>query len=110
MIKSTMKKIKTKIQQESSMTKQGKTDLLKLVSKLESEISKVSKADAEHAQSIAGFIERSTHEATRQKKNPELLNLSLAGLKESAKGFEASHPKLVADISNFCTALANVGI
>ena len=110
MIKSTMKKIKTKIQQESSMTKQGKTDLLKLVSKLESEITKLSKTDSEHAESIHGFIERSAHEATRQKRNPELLKLSLAGLKESAKGFEASHPVLVANMNRISTILENMGI
>ena len=110
MMTSTMKKIKAKIQQEGSLTNQKKTDLLGLLSKLESEITKLSKTDSEHAQSITGFIERSAHEATRQKKNPELLKLSLAGLTESVKGFEASHPLLVRDINNFCTVLANMGI
>ena len=110
MIKNTMKKIKDKIQKESSVTKERKAELLSLLSVLESEITKLSKTDSEHAESIHGFIERSAHEATRQKRNPELLKLSLAGLTESAKGFEASHPLLVADINNFCTILANFGI
>jgi len=34
---------------------------------------------AEHAQSVAGFIERSTHEALRQDKNPTLLKLAIDG-------------------------------
>jgi len=110
MIKDTMKKIKTRIQKESSITKAKKTELLDLISVLESEIERFSKTDSEHAESITGFIERSAHEATRRKKNPELLKLSLAGLSESAKGFEASHPQLVAGINNICTILANMGI
>jgi len=110
MIKSTMKRIKVKIRQESSMTNKRKTELLSLISKLESEITKLSKTDSEHAQSISGFIERSAHEATRKNKNPELLKLSLAGLTTSVRGFEASHPRLVADINSICTALANMGI
>ena len=110
MIKNTLKKINAKIQKESSVTKQTKTELLSLLSTLEAEITKLSKTHAEHAQSITGFIERSTHEATRREKNPELLKLSLAGLTESVKGFEASHPQLVKVINNICTVLANMGV
>ena len=110
MIKNTMKKIKDKIQKESSVTKERKVELLSLLSVLESEITKLSKTDSEHAESIHGFIERSAHEATRQKRNPELLKLSLAGLKESAKGFEASHPVLVANMNRISTILENMGI
>jgi DNA-binding MarR family transcriptional regulator len=105
-----MKKIKAKIQQESSVTNERKSELLSLLSVLESEITRLSKSDSEHAESIAGFIERSTHEATRRKKHPDLLTISLAGLTASVKGFEASHPVLVADINNICTVLANMGI
>ena len=110
MIKNTMKKIKAKIQKESSVTNEMKNELLGLLSVLESEITNLSKTDSEHAESITGFIERSTHEATRRKRNPELLKLSLAGLTESVKGFEASHPVLVEKINNNCTALSNMGI
>lgn len=110
MIKSTMKKIKAKIQQEGAVTDERRTELLSLLSKLEFEITKLSKTHSEHAESITGFIERSTHEATRREKHPELLKLSLASLTESVKGFETSHPLLVADINNICTVLANMGI
>lgn len=110
MIKDTMKKIKAKIQNEQSITKEKQSEILGLLSVLESEITQFSKTDSEHAESITGFIERSTHEATRRKKSPELLKLSLAGLSESAKGFEVSHPRLVANINNICTVLANMGI
>ena len=110
MIESTMKRIKARIQQDRSVTDKTKTELLSLLSVLESEITKLSRTHSEHAQSITGFIERSTHEATRREKNPELLNLSLAGLTKSVRGFEASHPRLVADINSICTVLANMGI
>jgi hypothetical protein len=109
-IQNTMKKIKAKIQQGSSVTNERKTELLSLLSVLETEITNLSKSDSEHAESIAGFIERSTHEATRRKKHPDLFTISLAGLTASVKGFEASHPVLVADINNFCAVLANMGI
>lgn len=110
MIKNTMKEIKAKIQQEGSVRDKTKTELLNLLSTLEAEIHRLSKTHAEHAQSITGFIERSAHEATRKEKHPELLKLSLAGLTESVKGFEASHPQLVKDINDICTVLANMGV
>ena len=105
-----MKKIKIRIQKECSIANERKAELLTLLSVLESEITKISKIDSEHAESITGFIERSTHEAIRRKKSPELLKLSLAGLTESTKGFEASHPRLIADINNICSTLTNMGI
>jgi hypothetical protein len=110
MIKNTMKEIKAKIKQEGAVTAKTKADLLSLLSTLETEIDKLSKTDSEHAQSITGFIERSTHEATRKKKHPELLKISLSGLSESVKGFEASHPSLVENINEVCTVLANMGV
>jgi hypothetical protein len=77
MIKDTMKVIKGKIQKESSISNERKTELLGLLSTLESDINKLSKTHSEHAESITGFIERSTHEATRREKEPELLNFHL---------------------------------
>jgi hypothetical protein len=110
MIKSTMKEIKARIKQEGSVTNKSKTELLDLLSTLESEIDELSKIDSEHAQSITGFIEQSTHEATRKRQHPELLNISLTGLRESVKGFEASHPSLVSKINDVCAVLANMGV
>ena len=110
MINDSMKTIRTKIQQDTTITAERKTELLGLLAKLESEITNLSKTHSEHAESIAGFIEISTHEATRQNKHPELLKLSVTGLTESVRGFEASHPLLVAYINNIATTLANMGI
>jgi hypothetical protein len=110
MIEETIKKIESRIQSADAISGKNKKELLTLVSTLKSEITDLSKTRAEHAESITGFIERSTHEATRREKNPELLRLSLAGLAESVKGFEASHPRLVSQVNYICTMLANVGI
>jgi len=110
MIKQTMKEIKAKIQKRGAVTKKTRLELLGLLKTLESEITRLSRTDSDRAQSIAGFIERSTHEATRKKKHPELLRISLAGLAESVKGFEASHPALVAEINSICTVLSNMGV
>ncbi len=110
MIKKTMKEIKARLKQKGAVTDKSKADLLTLLSKLETEIDKLSKTHSEHAESITGFIERSAHEATRQKKQPQLLKISLSGLSESVKGFEASHPSLVENINEVCTVLANMGV
>ena len=110
MIEKTMKEIRERVEKQGGVTPEAKKDLLDLITKLESEIDRLSAIDSDHAQSIAGFIERSAHEATREKKHPELLKISLEGLSESVKGFEASHPDLVAEINNICTVLANMGV
>lgn len=110
MIEKTMKEIRARVEKQGGVTPEAKKDLLDLITKLESEIDRLSAIDSDHAQSIAGFIERSAHEATREKKHPELLKISLEGLSESVKGFEASHPDLVAEINNICTVLANMGV
>jgi hypothetical protein len=110
MIEDTIKKIEARIQTAISITGDNRTELLNLLATLESEIVKLSQSASEHAESVAGFIECSTHEATRREKNPELLKLSLAGLTASVKGFEESHPQLVADINCISTVLANMGL
>jgi hypothetical protein len=110
MINETMKKIQARIRAADSISGKNKTELLGLLSDLEAEINQLSRAKPEHAESITGFIDRSTHEAVRKQRNQNLLDLSLAGLAESVKEFEASHPALSQKISYICTALANMGI
>jgi len=110
MIEETIRNIESRIRSAGALSGEGKSELLRLVATLKSEITDLSKTRAEHAESIAGFIDRSTHEATRRDRNPELLRLSLAGLEESVKGFEASHPRMVAGVNAVCTMLANAGI
>jgi hypothetical protein len=110
MIDSTLEMIETKIHNGKHLSEKDKSELLRLIVSLKAEITELSKTRQEEAESIAGFVERSTHEAGRRTKNPELLKLSIDGLSASVKGFEASHPKLVESVNYICTALANMGI
>jgi len=110
MIGDTIEKIEARIRNASSIKDEGKTELLALLRTLKSEITELSKSDADHAQSIASFAGVSTHEATRDVKNPELLKLAIDGLTTSVEGFEASHPKLVHIVNSICRTLANLGI
>jgi len=106
----TLEKIEEMIRTNKSLSESNKTQLLNLLTTLKPEMEKLSNVQAEHAESVAGFIERSTHEALRQEKNPSLLNLAIAGLSASVKGFEASHPQLVENVNYIASALANIGI
>jgi hypothetical protein len=110
MIQNTIEKIEEKIRTNSSLTTKNKTELLDLLAILKPEITEFSKEKTEHAESIAGFMERSTYEATRQEKNPTLLKIAIEGLSSSVKGFEESHPKLVENVNYIANALANMGI
>jgi Domain of unknown function (DUF4404) len=110
MVQNTIEKIEEKIRANSSINPKNKTELLDLLAKLKPEISKFSETQYEHAESIAGFVERSAHEATRQEKNPTLLKIAADGLSASVKGFESSHPKLVETVNYIANALANIGL
>ena len=106
----TIENIEEMIRTNKPLNENNKTQLLNLLATLKPEIAKLSNDQAEHAESVAGFIERSTHEALRQDKNPTLLKLAIDGLSASVKGFEASHSQLVENVNNIASALANIGI
>ena len=110
MVQNTIEKIEEKIRANKSLNESDKTQLLALLASLKPEMAKFSNEQAEHAESVAGFIERSTHEALRQQKNPTLFKLAMDGLSASVKGFEASHPQLVENVNYIASALANIGI
>ena len=110
MVQKTIEKIEEKIRTNNTLSKSNKAELLDLLEKLKPEITRLSKDKSEHAESIAGFVERSAHEAIRQDKNPTLLKIAGDGLSESVKGFESSHPKLVETVNYIANALANIGL
>lgn len=110
MLRDTIQKIEERLANSSSLTPENRAELLRLLATLKAEVSELSQSDAEHAQSIAGFTDISTHEATRGERNPELMELSLKGLSHSVEGFEESHPKLVQVVNSICTTLSNLGI
>ena len=106
----TITDIEAKIENTCLMKEEDKTDLLNLISTLKSEISELSKTHAEQAQSITNFAQVSTHEATREQKNTNLMEVSLTGLTSSVDEFENTHPKLVETVNRISQILANMGI
>jgi hypothetical protein len=110
MIEDTVSNIEAKIKASDSIKDDRKRELLEMLETLKSEIGTLSQTHGEQAQSIAGFTEVSTHEATRAEQNPELLKLSLKGLSSSVGGFEKSHPQLVQVVNAISNMLSNLGI
>lgn len=110
MIQKTLEKIEERLKKAEPISEENRSELLNLISSLKEEVSELSKTHGEQAESITGFTDVSTREATRQEKNPELLDLSIKGLATSVEGFETSHPTLVGVVNRICTMLSNLGI
>ena len=110
MIKKTIGEIETRIQGADAISDNRKRELLQLLGTLKNEVGTLSKTHNEQAQSIAGFAKLSAHEATREKQNPQLRELSLRGLQSSVEGFEKSHPRLVQIVNSISNTLSNLGI
>jgi hypothetical protein len=110
MVEETITQIEARIKKAKSLNDERKKELLDLLSTLKTEVSQLSKTDAEDAQSIIGFTKVSIHEAIREEKNPQLFKLSLEGLSTSVKRFENSHPRLVGIVNSICNTLSNIGI
>lgn len=106
----TIDKIEERLRKTECINDENKSELLNLVSTLKAEIADLSKTHNEQAESITRFAALSTHEATRQEKNPKLLNISIEGLSSSVKGFELSHPTLVRVVNDISSMLSNLGI
>ena len=110
MINETITKIEDRLAGSGALTSEQRAELLKLLATLKGEVEGISATQPETAQSIAGFTAVSTHEATRESRNQELVDLSLRGLQHSVEGFEDSHPRLVQAVNSICTTLASLGI
>ncbi|MDB6109221.1 MAG: putative cytosolic protein [Pedosphaera sp.] len=110
MIEDTLAKIEARIHGADAIREDKREELQQLLAKLKSEVAALSKTHSEQAESIAGFTEVSTREATREQKNPHLLQLSLDGLTSSVEEFESTHPKLVQIVNSISNTLANLGI
>ena len=109
MLDDTLKKIETIIA-NSRMRDEKKEELHELMGDLKSELGDLSDTHESQAQSIAGFAKVSSHEATREPQQEELVTLSMAGLKVSAAEFEVTHPRLARTINAICVALSKAGI
>jgi hypothetical protein len=83
--------------------------LMRSLAALEKEIDALKRTDAEQARSIAAFAQLSAHEATRAQRQPELLELSLSGLRKSVAKFEGTHPRLVEAVGSVAAILSSLG-
>jgi hypothetical protein len=110
MIEETIGKIEAKIESADAIKEDRRRELIQLLGTLKSEVAELSKTHGEQAESIAGFAEVSTHEATRVDQNPKLLKLSLEGLSSSVTELEKSHPRLVQIVNAISNTLSNLGI
>ena len=110
MIDDTIQKIEKRVQNGRAITDENKSALLTLLTTLKSELNALPEAHNEQAESITGFMERSTHEATREEPNPQLLQLAVDGLSASVQDFESSHPRVAEIVNTIAGTLANLGI
>jgi hypothetical protein len=110
MVTETLKKIEARILSTDSISTKEKRELLDLLSTLDTEVETLAQTNPEEAESITGFTQVSTHEATREQKDPQLVSLSLNGLTSSIKGFENSHENLVQIVNSLALMLSNIGI
>lgn len=109
MIDDTLKQIEAQLQ-SAAISAERRSELIQLLAKLKSEVGELAHTHDAEARSIAGFTQVSAHEATRDTRNPQLLDLSLQGLRSSVEGFEKTHPKLVQIVNSISNTLSNLGI
>ena len=110
MIHDTIAELEARLQRSEAMPPESRGELLQLLATLRSEIAALSETHGEDAESIAGFTSVSAHEALRENRNPELVEISLKGLSGSVQQFEQTHPSLVQIVNRICETLANLGI
>lgn len=106
----TISKIEERIRGAGALQEKNRAELLDLLGQLKSQIQTLSQTNQEQAQSIAGYTEISAHEATREEKNPRLLQHSIGGLKKSVEELEGSHPQLSGVVNRLAAILADMGI
>lgn len=85
-----------------------KAELLRLLSKLKPTIAKASETHQDHAEKIGRLVEASTQEAT--KKKPDSVKKLVRELEHAVENFEASHPDLVASVTEYSALLSALGI
>jgi len=110
MLHDTIAKIESRLQTSAALNESQRAEVLKLLGQLRTEIGQISKTHQEQAESIAAFAEVSAREATREERNPQLVEHSIGGLKSSVREFETSHPRLAGVVNRLASMLANMGI
>ncbi len=110
MIKDTLAKIESAIARVQAGDAAEKDRLVRLLGQLKEELASLPPSRADEARSIGNFTEAAAHEVSREDGSVQLRNLSISGISYAVKGFEATHPKLVAVVNEICMLLAGMGI
>lgn len=103
-----LEKTKSAVESADHIPADKKAELLRLLSKLKPAIAKASQTRQDHAEKVARLLEASAQKATR--KEPDSLKKLLIELEESVGKFEASHPELVALVTEYSAFLSALGI
>ncbi len=94
----------------SMVDEEKKAKLEQHLATLRTELDALARTDPDRAKTIAGFAELSAHEATQPNPSPELLALSVTGLRKSVQDYEDTHPRLVELAGALSAALSNIGL
>ena len=110
MIEDTIQRIEARLASAEHLSAERRAELLELLQTLRAEVTALSPAHAERAQSLAAHAEASTAAAISASTDTGTLQRSLRGMTDSVEGFEDSHPRLVQTVSAISHALSNLGI
>jgi len=110
MIEETIQRIEARISATDALPPERRQELIALLATLKTEAADLARTHSEQAQSIVGFTQVTTHEATRPDQDPRLLSLSVQALRRSVEDFEKSHPRLAQIVNTISTSLSNSGI
>jgi prefoldin subunit 5 len=105
-----IEKTKSAVESAENIPADRKAELLDLLSKLKPAIAKVSQTHREDAQRIARLVETAAQETISAQKKPEPIKRPLHELKRSVEKFEASHPELVAFVTEYTGFLSAMGL
>lgn len=109
-IEEAIARIENRVRSSRRLNDRSKGEFLELLDSLWKELDAIPEEQNDRAASITGFMDVSTHEATREEQDQELLNISITGLAKSVQEMEASHPNLASAVNRVCALLANMGI
>lgn len=110
MIDKTVGKIEETVVGAKDLSEEKRDQLLRLISDLKNEITKLSETDKDSALDIAHKTNTSTRHATQNESDDHQFATSIDDLRAAVDTFEVSHPGLVSTVNAFCNALADIGI
>ncbi len=105
-----MARIENRIRSSRRLDEKAKKEMLDLLDSLWGEVSGMPEETGEDVASLAGFMDVSTYEATREDQDQELLDISITGLAKSVQKMEVTHPDLAGTVNRICALLSNMGI